>query len=187
VGILVRLPAPALSPVRALAWVAAPPYPPILMNMMTLILGFCIGVLIPVQAGANGRMIRYLGHPVYSGLWNFASGAVVMAIVAAAVRYGGLFASSAVREPGSAPPVNPWWAWCGGAMGAVFVTSSASLAPKIGALMLTVLLMAGQLVAAAGVDHFGAVGFPQKDLSPMRIAGVLVVVLGVAMVYKGSR
>ncbi len=155
--------------------------------MMTLIWAFLIGILIPVQAGTNGRMIKYLGHPTYSGLWNFASGAVVMAVVAAMVRWGGLFASATVRAPGQPLPHNPWWVWFGGAMGAVFVTSSATLAPRIGALMLTVLLMAGQLVAAIGVDHFGIVGFPQRAVSVWRVAGILVVIIGVAMVYKGSK
>lgn len=154
------------------------------MDILTLVWGFCVGIFLPVQAGANGRLIRHLGHPVYASLWSFATAAVIMAFFSVLVRYMGMFGSSQVRA--AAGVATPWWAWLGGAMGAFYVTSAASLAPKVGALMLTLVLLAGQLIASLGLDQFGMAGFPQRNLSPMRIGGVIVVVAGVMMVFKGT-
>jgi len=55
-------------------------------------------------------------------------------------------------------------------------------APRLGAATLVALILAGQAIASLLVDHFGWVGFPEHAVTPGRLAGVLLVASGVALV-----
>lgn len=146
-----------------------------------------MGVLLPVQASANALISRQYGHPVYAALWNFLSGTVLLAVLAATIRYAGWWRFSPQAVASAAPVSTPWWAWTSGVMGAFFVASSAYIAPRIGALLLTVIILAGQLIASAMADSFSLFNYPQRELTPMRGIGMALVVIGVALVVRGTR
>ena len=78
----------------------------------------------------------------------------------------------------------PWWAWCGGLLGAVFVVTAAWLAPTLGASTLLSVAIAGQMTSALVLDHYGLVGFPQRPISAGRAVGVLLLVAGVVMIRR---
>ena len=76
----------------------------------------------------------------------------------------------------------PWWVWIGGALGAFYVAASIVTAPKLGAAQLVALVVAGQALAGLVVDEFGWVGFEPKHISAGRVAGMVLVGAGVALV-----
>lgn len=137
---------------------------------------FAVGALLSVQVGMNAALRGALGHAAYAALVNFAIGTL------------GLFAFAlAVRTPapaGAQIAHAPWWAWLGGLFGALYVASSAVLGPRLGAAMLTALVVAGQMLAALAVDHYGLVGFPEHPVNVARVVGAVLVIGGVVLLTR---
>jgi transporter family-2 protein len=71
----------------------------------------------------------------------------------------------------------PWWVWVGGALGAFYVLGSIVTAPRLGAVTLVAVILAGQAAASLVIDHFGWVGFPEHAVTPGRLLGAAGVVL----------
>src|SRR5919108_3997232 len=76
----------------------------------------------------------------------------------------------------------PWWVWIGGILGAFYVLGSIVTAPKLGAATLVALILAGQAIASLLVDHYGWVGFEGHPITLVRVAGVVLLAGGVALV-----
>jgi transporter family-2 protein len=76
----------------------------------------------------------------------------------------------------------PSWVWLGGALGAFYVVGSIVSAPKLGAVTLIALVVAGQAIASLVVDHFGWVGFEPKEISAGGLVGMGLVGAGVVLV-----
>ena len=72
--------------------------------------------------------------------------------------------------------------WIGGLLGAFYVLGSIVAAPRLGAVTLVALILAGQTLASLAVDHFGWVGFEEQPITPLRLAGVALLAAGVALV-----
>ncbi len=72
----------------------------------------------------------------------------------------------------------------GRAFGALLVTVSVIVVPRPGATALMGAIVAGQMLASLLLDHFGLIGFPVRPLDPWRVAGVGLLVLGVALIRK---
>jgi len=87
------------------------------------------------------------------------------------------------RRAGSVATV-PTWAWFGGLLGATYVAATTVLGPKLGAASFLALTLAGQMVAALLVDHFGVIGFPQSPLTPTRLLGTALLVVGVLLIMR---
>jgi transporter family-2 protein len=78
----------------------------------------------------------------------------------------------------------PGWAWLGGLLGAGYVAVTTVLGPRLGAATLLALTLGGQMAAALLVDHYGVIGFPQNPVTPARLAGAALLVLGVILVMR---
>jgi transporter family-2 protein len=78
-----------------------------------------------------------------------------------------------------------WWHWTGGLLGVLFVVSAAYAGPRIGALLFMSLVLAGQMSAAVVFDHYGWVGFPQASVTLGKIAGLVLIVVGVWLIRRG--
>ena len=49
-------------------------------------------------------------------------------------------------------------------------------------LLLLALTVAGQMIASVIVDHYGLLGFQQQAVTPLRLAGIALLVAGVWLV-----
>jgi transporter family-2 protein len=78
----------------------------------------------------------------------------------------------------------PWWAWAGGFYGAFFVAVGAYAAPRLGVASLITIAVAGQLLAALVIDHYGGFGIDRTIITPGRLLGVALVVVGVVLVRR---
>ena len=139
-----------------------------------LMFAFAAGVALPVQFGINAQLANWLDSPVRAAFVSFLTGTIVLAGAAALV----FKPLPSLSRLGHAP----WWVWVGGAFGAFYVAGSIVAAPRLGAATLVAAIVAGQSLASVVVDHFGWVGFEPKHVSAGRLAGVVLVGAGVALV-----
>ena len=46
------------------------------------------------------------------------------------------------------------------------------------------LVLAGQMIAALAVDQFGVLGFPQNAVTPARLLGAVLVIIGALLIVR---
>jgi transporter family-2 protein len=92
------------------------------------------------------------------------------------------FAARYPLPPLAALGQTSWWMWIGGCLGTLYVWSTIFANPRIGASLALALTIAGQMIAALFLDHYGAIGLTRYTASLTRIAGVVLVILGVSLV-----
>jgi bacterial/archaeal transporter family-2 protein len=134
--------------------------------------------LIPAQVAMNAKMRTFTINPTYSTLLNFAVGIVGICLV--------MGVTVALGQAGSWRGVAnaPWWAWCGGLIGAFFVTGGILIVPQVGSASYSVAVIAGQLIGAMLLDHFGWLNLPQYPFSLSRIGGALLLLAGVWLIQR---
>jgi bacterial/archaeal transporter family-2 protein len=142
-----------------------------------IVLALLAGAVLPVQGGVNGLLRQDLGAP-------FAVGAVSF-FVATLAMAGGLLLALAFRQP--RPKLAgvlgmPWWGWLGGFAGATYVMTVFTAIPVIGTAAAIGLTVAGQQIASVFVDRYGWFRLPQRPVLRLRLAGVFVLLAGVAMI-----
>jgi transporter family-2 protein len=133
------------------------------------------GAFTALQGPTNARLAGAVASPVNAALISFAVGTLVLAALAAALR---------TPPDMEATRALPFWAWLGGAYGAVFVVAAAFAVPRLGVASTITLMIAGQLALSLVLDHFGWLGVPRQPLSLTRVAGVALVLAGVLLVRR---
>jgi len=147
------------------------------MNLLIpSVLAFMAGVSVVVQQILNANLRSELNSAVWSGFMSYLLGVISMVALAAAL-----------REPIPSMSVIsriPWWAWCGGFFGAIFIIISILIAKQLGAAMLIALLVAGQMCASIVIDHFGWLGLPQRPIDLGRLVAVALLIGGVVLIRR---
>jgi bacterial/archaeal transporter family-2 protein len=139
-----------------------------------LLFALVAGAMLPIQFGINAQLATWVGSSVRAALVSFVVGALSLFVVALA------FARN--WPPADRVSGAPWWVWIGGALGAFYVLGSIVAAPRLGAVTLFVMILAGQALASLAVDHFGSVGLEQHPVNALRLGGVVLLAAGVALV-----
>jgi transporter family-2 protein len=139
------------------------------------VLAALVGAGLTIQIGMNSTVRLGLGSPIIATIVNFGVGLLALVVLA--------LASGARVPPGSAAAV-PVWAWFGGLLGAAYVASTTVLGPRLGAASLLALTLAGQMLAALVVDHYGVIGFPQNPVTWPRLVGTLLLLIGVLLIMR---
>jgi len=137
------------------------------------------GAAIPFQAGANAMLGRLLGHPLWATMVSLAVSVALAVPVMLAFKVP-------VPSFATAAATGPWWIWIGGAAGVVYVTAALLLAPKMGAASFIVAVIGGQMMASLVIDHFGLMGFVQRPASLARVAGLVLIVIGLVVTQWAS-
>ena len=139
-----------------------------------VVLAILAGIALPIQAAINAVLARGAGDPLWASVISFSVGLLVLLLVCVLFRapWPVLAGLSAL----------PWWAWIGGALGAVYVASSIIVIPKLGAATLVALIVAGQMLASLLLDHFGALGLPEQGINAWRILGASLLIGGVVLI-----
>ena len=146
------------------------------MSILLYAVAIGLGVVLTSQIGTNTLLGRAVGNPYLAGAANMLSGLVLAAGLVA------FFPLPSRSDLGHAP----WWAWpAGGALGVAYLTGNILLAPRIGLAALTGLIVVGQLCWSVALDHFGWLGFEQHSASLWRLAGLVLMIAGVALVARG--
>ncbi len=137
------------------------------------------GAILPVQVALNTLLRRYVGEPMQVTFVSYLAGTLASLAICCLARYP--FPALATLSQTS------WWMWIGGCLGTLYVWSTIFATPRIGATLALALTIAGQMIAALFLDHYGVIGLAKYPASPTRIAGVVFVVLGVSLVAYAKR
>ena len=135
-----------------------------------------VGATLALQVGMAATMRSHVGSPMAAALVNFAVGTIFL-FVAVALGRGSL---AGLAQAGAAP----WWAWCAGILGGLYITASAAFGPLLGGATFLALIVAGQMIAALALDHYGLLGFPVRPLDAWRAGGALLVVAGMFLLAR---
>ncbi len=146
------------------------------MRYFLMILALVVGCLLPLQASINAKLGTFLKAPVMAALVNFIVGGFILLIVIIGTRTPNNILL-AIKEA-------PAYAWVGGLMGSIYVTSIIFLVPRLGAALSFGLIIAGQMVFSLALDHFGFFGVTVQPVNWGRIMGVLLIFAGIVLIQK---
>ena len=144
------------------------------MNNFYLLLAFVTVAGIAAQSVINSRLRLILGGAFWAAAAQFIVGLLLLLLLAAATRQPAPVVTGLGRAP--------WWIWTGGVFGAMFIVVTIVLTGKIGATLTLASIIVGQLIAALIVDHYGLFGGTVVRLTPLRVTGVALLLLGVMLI-----
>ena len=128
------------------------------------------GAVISLQVGVNSALREKLPHPMQATLVSFFTGGVAALLYCLILR---------PRLPDrQLLAQQPWWIWSGGLLGLFYVWSTVVIAPRVGVSLMLAFTVAGQLLAALVIDHFGWFQAAAIPVSMGRMLGALIVVAG---------
>ena len=78
----------------------------------------------------------------------------------------------------------PWYTLGAGFFGLGVIAAISFMIPRIGVAPALIILLAGQLVMGAVLDHFGWLGLAPRPLDAARVLGLAVVLAGVWLTVK---
>lgn len=78
----------------------------------------------------------------------------------------------------------PWYALVAGSFGLIVITAMGYMIPRIGAAGALITLMAGQILVASILDHFGWLGMTPRAIDLQRVIGFGVVMVGVWLTVR---
>jgi bacterial/archaeal transporter family-2 protein len=132
------------------------------------------GGLIALQAPINAGLGKATGD-LPAALISFLIGtAALLLVVILSGKAGGVSHVGDVR----------WYYLLGGLLGAVYVANALVAVNSIGAGGVAAATVAGQLTASVVADRLGVLGLDQIALSPQRILGVGLLLVGTVLVVR---
>ncbi|HVU94486.1 MAG TPA: DMT family transporter [Puia sp.] len=146
------------------------------MKILWLIIALGCGALLPVQAGLNSRLGKSLDSPLFASMFTFVVGAVSLAVCLPFARES--FTWKAAR----AASVSEWIG--GGLTGAIFITLTMLALSRLGMALTFGLVVAGQMVVAVLLDHFGVLIELAHPFNGWRFLGIVLIISGVVLVRR---
>ena len=143
-------------------------------HVFLYLLALGAGVSVATQQVLNGSLRTALGSPAWAGLASYAGGLVTMIVAVIVLREGVPSWKTVVDVP--------WYAWAGGVFGGAFILLAILLLPTLGAATLFALVIAGQVLAAITLDHFGAFGLTPHPVGTARLVGAALLIAGVVLI-----
>lgn len=135
------------------------------------------GLMIALQARANGELSHRLDNGLQAALVSFGSGLIIIVIVAIfnpSIKQGVRTLSKAVSERNL-----PSWTLFAGMLGGSFVAVQTQIVPLIGVAIYSVASIAGQSAISLVVDRIGLTGGGKKHITPRRVTAAFVTVFAV--------
>ena len=143
------------------------------MFILFPLLAMLAGVSAVTQATINVKLGSGLASWSWAAFTSYAVGTVTMLMV--------IFVQRLPRPSLTMAAAVPWWAWTGGCLGAAYVVLSIVLLRRLGASTVLAFVVAGQMLGALAFDQFGLMGLETRPATPLRLAGVLMLVGGVIL------
>lgn len=141
---------------------------------LAVVLTAAAGGLIAAQAPINAGLGRSTGS-LPAALVSFSIGTLALAaIVILSGKAGGLSSTFDVS----------WYYLLGGFLGALYVTNALIAVTAIGAGGVAAATVFGQLTTSVVIDRLGLFGLDQVPLSPERIVGVVLLLVGTVLVVR---
>lgn len=132
------------------------------------------GGLIPVMAALQGSMGRSLQSPFHAALIGVGIAFITVGVVFAAMR--------PVMPSGELFAAVPKLAWLAGLAMAFYALTVTFLTPKFGVGNVVICVVVAQLVMSSVIDQFGLFGAPVYPIDFKRVAGLVLLGGGAALV-----
>lgn len=146
------------------------------MKVLFYLLPILAGVAMSIQSGINSQLRIATNHPLMAALISFLGGTFLLMVLL-------LFAKQPTPSLDSLTTIS-WYKFTGGLLGAFVVTVVLLSVKEVGASNMFVLIVAGQLLTALLMDHFGILGMRMNPVSFQKIAGIALVVAGAYLVNR---
>lgn len=144
--------------------------------MFKIALALAAGAAVAIQTLLNGHVRSLIGGPLWAAALNNFVGLLGLGLALLVV---------GARAPGlDAARDMPLGYLTAGLLGATFVATNAWLAPQLGQATTFVLVLSGQLAASLLIDRVGWSTGTAAPLTAPVLAGVLLVVIGAALVVR---
>ena len=137
------------------------------------------GILIALQARANGELSHRLNNGLEAALVSFSSGLIIIVLISIfnpSIKEGIRNLRGAVKAKKIAR-----WKLFAGMLGGMWVGVQTHIVPLIGVAIFSVASIAGQAAASLIVDRIGLTGGGKKLLSKRRVAAAVITVLAVVL------
>jgi transporter family-2 protein len=138
-------------------------------------LGVLAGAMLALQSVLNAALAQRVGT---------LSSMVVLTLMGAATLLLALLVFPSGAQFRSLPGLSHWYLYLGGFLGVAVLAFLILLVPRIGTASTLVSIVAGQLLVAVLIDHFGVLGAPKIELSTTRLLGVTFAAIGAFLVVK---
>lgn len=134
------------------------------------------GTFSALQSAVNTRLAQYVGGPITSALISVIITGLALIPVALATKASFPAASSLSAVP--------WWAWTGGVIGALFLTTVIYSIQGLGVAGAISLVMAAQIVTSVAMDQLGVHGGTPVPLTVTRGLGCILLIAGVWLINR---
>lgn len=143
--------------------------------MFSIFLGTMIGGLLPIQTAINSRLRQYVISPFISSLISFTVGTMFLLILNIVTGGHILLSMNQMNTI-------PWWAYLGGLLGTIGLTTNILLFPILGSVQTVIIPIMGQIIMSMLIDHFGWLGTPRELLTIFSLIGIGILIVGVITV-----
>jgi len=140
--------------------------------LFIILIGLAGGMAIGIQGPLSSIITQKLGS--LESVFIIHIGGAIVALIPM------LFVGSRLGEWKSVP----WYTLGAGALGLIVITVMGYTIPRIGAAGALISLMAGQILVASILDHFGLLGVTSRAMDLQRLIGFAVVMFGVWLTVK---
>ncbi|WP_280254799.1 DMT family transporter [Nocardia wallacei] len=152
-------------------------------RLMALVFVFMLvgGALRSVEAGCQNSLKLALHNVFLCGVISYA---------VALTGVGLIFAVTSALSPHRHWPSRaelkamPRWAPFGGLTGGAAIFAMITVASSVGVSTFNALIIAGQMLLATAMDHYGVMGFPRRRLTVQRLAGCVLLIAGSYLMAK---
>ena len=141
---------------------------------MFYLLGLLGGFAVSNQSHINARLGGALKSPFRAAFLSFSLGVVFLGVLAFIQNPHFLGDIVALTKTGQ-----PWWIYSAGIFSMLYQTSNILLFKNVGAVKTVVLPTLGQVVMSMVIQTFGWVGAETVALTAIKVAGVILVIIGV--------
>lgn len=146
------------------------------MKILFYLLPVFIGVAMTVQSGINAQLRMALGYPLLAAFLSFLGGILLLGVLL-------LFSKQSLPAWSVYSDIS-WYKYIGGFLGAFVVYAVIISVHEVGAANMFVLIVAGQLITALWMDHYGLLGLKESPITAQKLVGILLVVAGAWLVNK---
>ncbi len=142
-----------------------------------ILIAIAVGAFVPLQASMNTLLSSYMKTPIIATFVNFFVGLIAAFLILMVFFREGMPTFNELFKV-------PWYAFFGGVLGVMFVTTVVVLTPRIGITNMLAGAMVGQLIMSLVFDHYGWLGIPQQPVSWTRVLGAVFLIMGIWLTQK---
>jgi bacterial/archaeal transporter family-2 protein len=146
-----------------------------MQSLLFWAIAFLMGVVTAIYLPMNGVVAKHVGSALLANIPFYLLGTLTTLLLASAT--GNFSAVARFREV-------PSYLYLSGVISAFLVFGSSFLLPRLGAGRFFVLFVAGQILMALVVSHFGLLGSPKDPISLKKTIGAVLLIVGVTLATR---